>query len=91
MGHVNELRTVAPVERVCAALSLPPSTYYARSKAQSLPKPAARPRARPARALSENERQKALRVLNSDKYVVSVRASTSLPADDVIVGSHHTI
>lgn len=69
MGHVNELRTVAPVERVCAALSLPRSTYYARSKAKSMPKPAARPRARPARALSENEQQQAIAVLTSDEYV----------------------
>lgn len=69
MGHVDELRTIAPVDRVCASLWLPRSTYYARSKAQSLPMPVARPRARPARALSENEQQQAIAVLTRDEYV----------------------
>jgi putative transposase len=65
---VDTVRAVAPrlgIAPTCAALGLPPATYYRRIK----PTPAPTPRSRPRRALAAAERAAVLDVLHDPQFV----------------------
>lgn len=56
---------IVGVVAACAALNMSRSRYYRAQK----PKPASKPRPRPARGLSDDERAKVLATLDSDEYM----------------------
>ena len=64
---VAELSTIVGTRPACRALGAAPATIYRRRRPPA-PRPA-RPRATPARALSAAEREAALEVLHSERFV----------------------
>jgi putative transposase len=73
MEHIAHLRQHVSVERACASLGMPTSTYYDRLKPRR-PRPVS-PRQRPARALSDAERHEVLQIATSERYVDKSPAS----------------
>ncbi len=67
MSAVEELRAVVPTSRACDALGVPRSSVY-RARRGPQPKAPAKPRAKPARALSETERAEVRATLNSKRF-----------------------
>lgn len=65
MAAVEGLRKQVGVKAACQALGLPRSQYYR----QRQPRPAAQPKAQPARKLTEAEREKVRALLNSPRFV----------------------
>ncbi len=64
---VTELSGIVGVDRACAALDLPRSTYYRRRRPVAAKAP--KPRPTPARALAIDERRAVLEVLHSERFV----------------------
>jgi len=67
MIAASELGGDVGVRSACAALEVPRASWYRRQRPRSTPPP--RPRAKPARALSDQERQEVLDVLHSERFV----------------------
>jgi hypothetical protein len=63
--------------RVCDALSMPRSTYYGNLRPRSFGRD--RPQSAPANRLSEEEIQAIKSVLHEERFIVSVKISTSRP------------
>lgn len=73
MEHVTQLREHVGVRRACESLDLARSTYYTRLRPR-IPTPI-KPRPRPVRALSEEQRNEALELLTSEAFVDKAPAS----------------
>lgn len=73
MEQTKHLSQHVGVRRACESLGLPRSTYYWRLRPPTTRPPAPRPV--PARALSQEERSDALRILTSETYVDKSPAS----------------
>lgn len=69
MGAVDQHRQRVGTRPACEALGVTRSSYYRRRLASSRPVAVSRPRARPKRALSPNERQGVLDLLHSERFM----------------------
>ncbi len=73
MEHITSLRKHVSVKRACESLQVARSSYYA---CLHPPTPTvARPRPRPARALSEEQQNEAMEILTSEAFVDKAPAS----------------
>jgi putative transposase len=66
LESAEELSKVVGVSKACRVLGVPRSSLY-RARTRK-PKPAAAPRAAPARALSRAEKEQVRRILNSERF-----------------------
>jgi putative transposase len=67
MIAIKEIAPHVGIAAACCGLDVPRATYY-RHLQPTQPKPAALPRAKPPRALSDEERQEVLEVLHSEPF-----------------------
>lgn len=65
MSAVEQLAPTMGVSPVCAGLGLSRASYYRKQK----PKAEAKPKLRPARSLSDEERRQVLQLLHSQRFV----------------------